>query len=238
MSLGSQKSALRMRDIIRTMVSAEIRRSDPKLGTVVDIDRKGNAASVILNGDTDVISAKSFNVHPMNTNDIVLIKGGPGQYYISDVMSGYGWNRSRWFQRVQDSLNGGGTLAWSSVNGNFTWSVRFLCFGVGDGYNPSGTFNIGPCVGGFAVPRYNSGDNTGTTTIANGVQINQTYQGLYYELPLDQPNPALFMESNFRLVGYNGLESFDVPEHWILIALRNDDGSSLQSLKVMNGKTL
>jgi uncharacterized protein YodC (DUF2158 family) len=239
MSLGQKKSAMRMRDIIRTLVDSQIAKLVPQLGTVASIDRINKSATVILNGDTAEISVKMFRIQPLQVGDVVQVSGGPGKYTISDVLQGYGWNASRWFERLQTSMSGGGTVGFAT--NNFTWTVRFMLYGAGDGLQTKtnlAMFFIGPCVGAIPVPRYNSSNNAVAATVANGVTMAQPYDVLYYELPLDNDDPGAFDETRFRLVGQDGSGPFDVPEHWIMVAARNSDSTSGELLKIMNGKII
>jgi len=237
--LGTMKAAMRMRDIIRTAISETLKKMEPQLGSVVSIDRANRAATVILNGDSAAIDVKMFRKQPLGVGDIVQVTGGPGKYVISDVLSTYGWEMTQWMHRLQMSLTGGGTVAFAT--NNFTWTVRFLAICVGDGpvFNTEFSyFAIGPCVGGVPVPRYNSPDLTPSTTIANGVTMAQSYEALYYELPLENAPSYVFDETRFRLVGYSGAERFDVPAHWLMVAVKNADASSGEILKIMNGKII
>jgi len=239
MSFETTKSAMRMRDIIRTMVDTQFKKMVPQLGSVASLDRINKSATVILNGDTAEISVKMFRKQPLAVGDIVLVAGAPGRYTISDVLSSDGWNASRWFQRLQESMIGGGTVAFAS--NNFTWTVKFNLSSAGDGFQTKtnlAMFFIGPCVGGVPVPRVNSSNNVPSVTVANGVTMSQPYECLYYELPLGNTDPTTFDETKFHLVGQDGSEIYDVPEHWIMIAVRNSDSGAGQALKIMNGKYL
>jgi hypothetical protein len=144
-----------------------------------------------------------------------------------------------WMQRLQQSVAGGGTLAFAS--NNFTWTVKMIASGAGRGpikITNNDWFFIGPCVGGIPVPRYNTSVPTVSTTVANGVTMSQSYETLYYELPLDNDDPHLFDETRFRLVGVDGTDAFDVPAHWLMIASRDGDATPGVQLKIANGKTL
>lgn len=234
---GDKKAAMKMRDIINKMIAQGISRYQPQLGIVDSYDRYNRNATVILNGDTASIQVKMFRTQPLGLGDIVQVSGGPGKYFISDVLSTYGWNASRWFTRLQDSMTGGGTVGFAT--NNFTWTVRFLLGWSGDGLVKTdiSSFAINPPTGGVTVPRYNQTSNTASVTVANGVTMNNA-EALYYELPLDNDLPTDFDETRFRLVGNSGLERFDIPEHWILMAIRNTDASSGEVLKIMNGKII
>lgn len=236
--LGTMKSAMRMRDIIKLAISETLKKTEPQFASVASIDRYGRGATVILNGDTAEIPVKMFRKQPLGIGDIVQISGGPGRYFISDVMSTYGWEMAQWMQRLQFSVAGGGTVAFASSN--FTWTVKLIAGGAGLGPNKVGNswFFIGPCLGGIAVPRYNSSNPIASTTVVNGVAMTQSYETLYYELPLENDDPHLFDETRFRLVNVDGPDLFDVPAHWLMIATRDGDASAGVSLKIANGKTL
>lgn len=237
--LGTMKSAMRMRDIIKLAITETLKKTESQLGSVASIDRPNKSATVILNGDTAEINVKMFRKQPLAVGDIVQVVGSPGKYTISDVMSSQGWTMDQWMNRLQASVTGGGTVAYASTN--FTWTVRLMAYGAGDGLatkTDSSIFFIGPCVGGVTVPRFNSSDNTPSVTVANGVTMNQGFEALYYELPLDNDLPFSFDETRFRLVGYNGPERFDVPAHWLMLAVKNADASSGEVLKIMNGKII
>jgi hypothetical protein len=238
MSLGSMKSAMRMRDILKLAITEALKKTEPQLGSVASIDRRNKSATVILNGDTAEINVKMFRKQPAAVGDIVQVTGAPGRYVISDVLSGYGWTFAQWMQRLQLSVAGGGTVAFAS--NNFTWTVKLIASGAGLGPGVPGNswFFIGPCVGGVPVPRYNTSVPTVSTTVANGVTMSQSYETLYYELPLDNDDPHLFDETRFRLVGVDGTDAFDVPAHWLMIATRDGDATPGVALKIANGKTL
>jgi hypothetical protein len=239
MSLGTMKSAMRMRDIIKMAINEALKKTEPQMGQVASIDRANRNATVVLNGDTAEIDVKMFRKQPLAAGDIVRVSGSPGRYVISDVLSSYGWEMAQWMQRLQSSIAGGGTVAFAS--NNFTWTVKMIASGAGRGpikITGNDWFFIGPCVGGIPVPRYNSSNPIASTTVANGVTINQSYETLYYELPLDNDDPHLFDETRFRLVGIDGTDPFDVPPHWLMIATRDGDATPGVALRIANGKTL
>lgn len=239
MSLATMKSAMRMRDIIKTAINETLKKTEAQLGSVASIDRTNKAATVILNGDTAAINVKMFRKQPLSVGDIVQVTGSSGKYVISDVLSTYGWEMSQWMQRLQTSVAGGGTVAFAT--NNFTWTVKMIASGAGRGpirNTGQDWFFIGPCVGGVPVPRYNSSVPTVSATVANGVTMSQSYETLYYELPLDNDDPHLFDETRFRLVGVDGTSQFDLPAHWLQIATRDGDGSAGVAVKIANGKTL
>lgn len=239
MSLGTMKSAMRMRDIIKQAVGEATKKTEAQLAQVASIDRYNKGATVILNGDTAEIPVKMFRKQPLTVGDIVKVSGGPGKYVIADVLSTYGWEMSQWMCRLQQSVAGGGTVAFAT--NNFTWTVKMIASGAGKGpikIDGAGWFFIGPCVGGVAVPRYNTSVPTASVTVANGVTMSQSYETLYYELPLDNDDPHLFDETRFRLVGVDGPDEFDVPAHWLMVATRDGDATPGVALKIANGKTL
>lgn len=82
--------AMRMRDVIRKIVSEEIEAIRPKCtyGTVVSIDSVNHQCDVTLLGDTSVITVKMGSIQPTDVASIVRVEGLPGDRYIQDVMTG------------------------------------------------------------------------------------------------------------------------------------------------------
>jgi hypothetical protein len=95
--------ALRMRDMIQTMVTAQLNivRPTGKYGRVQDVNRTALTAKVILNGDVEAITVKmSSLVQPLETDFntgtgfgcMVLIEGSAGNYWIKDIISGHAYS--------------------------------------------------------------------------------------------------------------------------------------------------
>lgn len=95
--------ALRMRDTIARLIREEIDRYRPpeQYGRVIDVNRAGLTAQVVLNGDIEPINVKmSSLIQPLDTDVLngvgggcmVLIGGSSGKYWIKQVISGNGYS--------------------------------------------------------------------------------------------------------------------------------------------------
>jgi hypothetical protein len=61
-------------------------------------------------------------------------------------------------------------------------------------------------------------------TVSGGTVVIPPWQALYYVLPIGGSNASA--DANFRIASYTS--AFQVPENWVLVALRNGDDNSLK----------
>jgi hypothetical protein len=116
------------------------------------------------------------------------------------------------------SISGGGFL---SVDSSFyvKWSQRFIVMGAGRSPTicPNGYFEIFCPTSGTII---GVGGAVNKTATAAGIPL-AGWEALYYILPLG--SPATSIPANFRVVNYTS--DYAVPQEWILLAIRNADGS-------------
>lgn len=200
--------------------------SDSTSSSDVDVTSFGNLASWINGGTNHPVGTYPV---PTKTYGVATTAGvdGLGMLNISTVQpQDFGGSSLSPYlssiMRANEVLSGGGVVGWDGSN--MTWSQRFMIMGLGkNSMIPSGYWEIGPCVGGVAVPVYApSAGITTVNTIANGVPLNN-WNALYYELPLF--NTHTFVEANLRIVDYNGGPT-KVPAHWVFLGIYNTDGQS------------
>jgi hypothetical protein len=126
--------------------------------------------------------------------------------------------RNAFVEIKSKGLTGGGILGFTG-GGLISWSVRFLALGTqGQGTFPppnNGYYHITQPPDGTVVKGYGRADKS----FSAGTFLLSNHERLYYELPLGTPGATV--DSNFRVVTYT--YTGDIPDHWILVALRNDD---------------
>ena len=120
--------------------------------------------------------------------------------------------------RANRNISGGGTIT-VSAGGSVLWSQRFLVISNGNGANFStaGYFDITCPTSGTVT---GVGGATDVTATADGIPLS-IWQALYYILPLGSANTSL--AANFRVASY--LNALDIPHNWVLICVRNGEGS-------------
>ena len=122
--------------------------------------------------------------------------------------------------KTNANMTGGGTV--SFINDTLKWSSRFIVISNGRGthFSTNGYYDITmptsgtPAVFGGAVAR---------SFTAKGIRID-SWRALYYALPIGGASTSV--PDSFKLVGE--LANFVIPEHWVLVALRNADNIVLK----------
>jgi hypothetical protein len=124
--------------------------------------------------------------------------------------------------KAQFVLTGGGNITFDN-SGYLKWSNRFIVMGAGTGSHTSlnGYYDINMPGDGTVIPGF-GGAGTITAT-ADGIPMYGWY-ALYYIMPVGSGNA--FDPDNFRVVAYGN--NFEVPENWLLIAIRNGDDGSIR----------
>lgn len=135
--------------------------------------------------------------------------------------------------RSMRTLTGGGNLIFTSA-GEFAWGQRFvvICNGRGTLFGTAGFFDILMPAAATVITAVGGGTNQ--TVTAGGIPMTNgtnSWVALYYILPIGSTSTSL--PANFRLVSYTA--DLEVPEHWVLLAIRNGDTGNLW---VANGISL
>lgn len=89
-SFGEFNTAAKMRDVIVKIVRAELERKRPlpRVGKVISINEGNLTAEVQFTGDTGTINARfGKSLIPQDTTAIVRVEGGPGNYYITEIIN-------------------------------------------------------------------------------------------------------------------------------------------------------
>ena len=118
--------------------------------------------------------------------------------------------------RANTNITGGGTVTIDG-SGYIKNSERFIVIANGRGshFATNGYFDISIPTSGTITGVGGSANRTATTA---GIQLN-VWEALYYILPINATNTSL--PANFRVAKYTA--SVSIPEHWVLIAVRNGD---------------
>lgn len=143
--------------------------------------------------------------------------------------------RQLFMDNAKKVISGGGV---PTVDTSFyvKWSQRFIMMGAGRSVAlcPNGYFDIICPTSGTII---GAGGASNKTATAAGIPLAQ-WEALYYILPLG--SPATSIQANFRVVNYTS--DYVVSDDWILIAVRNGDGSGAvnaadDSVTFANGHT-
>lgn len=122
-------------------------------------------------------------------------------------------------------LTGGGDITVSGSS-EVAWSQRMIVMGNGRGgwFSTTGFFDIVTPPNGTVVQGV--GGHPGATATSSGVPMAAFggWEALYYALPLGGTNNP--QSNNFRLAYYG--TDFEAPEHWVLIAVRNNDNGYIR----------
>ncbi|WP_367135778.1 hypothetical protein [Saccharothrix sp. HUAS TT1] len=124
--------------------------------------------------------------------------------------------------RSQVMLSGGGIKS-STVDG-VKWSQRLLVISLGRNtrWSRDGLWEIDMPPDGTVIPSISGG---ASVTVANGrVPIPSAYGALWYIPPISRGQASV--PGNFRVSRYIDSSNWEIPEHWVLIVSRNDDGQA------------
>lgn len=132
--------------------------------------------------------------------------------------------------KANTALTGGGTITLTS-GGDFSWTSRFIFVAGNDAQLSSqGYHEMTMPAAGTAITGVGGAASRSWT--ASGVNLG-VFESLYYILPVG--SNAASVAANFRVTSYSG--ALVIPEHWILIATRNDD-AGFTVLKLGTGQKL
>lgn len=121
------------------------------------------------------------------------------------------------------NLSGGGTLT-TNVSGAILWSARFIVIssGYGTHYSTDGSFDIIAPAPATVITGVGGAANI--TVAGDGTIPLGSWQSLYYILPIGSAHTSV--TANFRVASFSA--ALEVPPHWVLIAQRNDDASTIK----------
>ncbi|WNV90319.1 hypothetical protein [Umezawaea sp. Da 62-37] len=123
---------------------------------------------------------------------------------------------------AQAMLSGGGARSGTTVG--VRWSDRFLVIGLGRStrWSRDGVYEINMPPDGTVIPCASGG---ASVTVASGrVPVPFPYGALWYIPPIGLGQGSV--PENFRITRFGDPSPWEVPDHWILIASRNDDGQA------------
>lgn len=137
----------------------------------------------------------------------------------SSAFTGKAFEQLYYSIRAQARLSGGGQLS-VSTSYEVKWSERFIAIGFGRGSNTavSGYFDINPPSAGTVINGY--GGATNKTVTAAGIPL-AGFDSLWYEIPYGSSGGSV--NGNFRITNWSS--PFTVPNNWVMICVRNADGS-------------
>jgi hypothetical protein len=121
--------------------------------------------------------------------------------------------------RANRAITGGGNITFDG-SGNLKWTARFIVISNGRGthFSTSGYFDIDCPTSGTIT---GVGGASNQTATASGIPL-PSWSALYYIPPIGSGSGSV--AANFRVMNYTS--DFVVPDTWILIAIRNDDGGN------------
>src|SRR5215207_747640 len=133
--------------------------------------------------------------------------------------------------RAGFALTGGGDTSWDAALGLY-WSDRFIAIALGRGawWSTSGYYDIVRPIDGTIVSGHGG---VASQTVAGSRVPIPTWSALWYEPTIGGTFSSV--DGSFHLTTYTG--DFDVPSHWILIAIRNSDVSG-GALRLATGHLL
>jgi hypothetical protein len=131
--------------------------------------------------------------------------------------------------KAQSNISGGGWVTWDA-SAYLRWSTRFIVVSNGNGshFSTAGYFDIAQPPAGTVVSGV--GGAISQTVTVDGIPIPDWY-ALYYVLPIG--SGASSVAANFRLAHY--VSAFVVPDHWVLVAVRNSD---MDSVRLCDGRII
>lgn len=88
MGLGDFETALAMRDVMQTLVAAEVEKQRPRYqyATVTGIDRPSRKCSVQFPGEATSVSVNMGSIQPSAVGQTVRIEGLAGDRFVGDVL--------------------------------------------------------------------------------------------------------------------------------------------------------
>lgn len=188
------------------------------------INKSGGGHAVIFASNY----AATFTVTPLVGAHSIWHAGndGSGSGLDADLWDGSQRNAVSASLRANLNLTGGGTLSLSAA-AELTWSQRLIVIANGRGawFSTVGFFDINVPAAGTVISALGGGANQ--TVTANGIPLTNgtnLWVALYYILPIGSGSPSV--PANFRLVSYSA--DLEVPEHWILLALRNPENGTIR----------
>jgi hypothetical protein len=130
-------------------------------------------------------------------------------------------NGSTYMEHAREVLRGGGVRLCNTTG--VSWSARLIAINAGRSIlTPSGYHQIDMPADGTVITRHSNSAGT-TSTVAGGFIPVQTWEALYYDLPLSGFSTS--DSSRFHLVGYNATPTFEVPDNWVFIVGRTATAS-------------
>lgn len=224
---GDYRTALEVRDIIQTMVNAEVEKIRPRhqMGTVTSIDRVTRRCGVQFPGEVLSTQVAMGSIQPSAVGQVVRVEGVQGDRYIADVMGptytspfeGDWWQQVAWSMRAAggSGLTGGGVR--TVTTSGIAWDARFISISTGRNTRiPAGHFIMDMPPDGTSVPGVGG---AATRSVASGLIPLGNWEALYYIPPYGAAQTSV--PANFRVSGF--ISDVDIPEEWILLAIRNGD---------------
>ncbi|ONI83506.1 hypothetical protein ALI22I_33985 [Saccharothrix sp. ALI-22-I] len=134
--------------------------------------------------------------------------------------------------KMQFALTGGGVKSVASDR-SVAWSRRFFAISLGKGRNwtTDGRFEILMPPDGTVIPSGSGG--TGVTVTSGRIPM-PLFSSLWYVLPLGRDKVT--RNDNFRITDYLDPGTWDTPDHWILLATRNEDANGTPPVKWGTGE--
>lgn len=234
--LADFQSALKMRDIIETIVKGVVEQVRPRIqyGTVTAIDRPKRKCSVQFVGETTSVSVAMGSVQPQSEGQVVRIDGVAGDRFVADVL-GPIFNDMPMVNSIK--LQSGGSLG-AAINSKLQvmgppvfnlsdtsigWVNRLVCMGMGVGpeFVNAGYFDVRVPAEGSVI--------TGVGTVASRNVLDAMIplaagENLWYIMPLGASS-SVSIPANFRVTRYSG-GSYVIPNNWMHIATCSGDAGT------------
>ena len=180
----------------------------------------GIKGTMYLSSPFSVSGSGTANVLGLNINSSTLEVNSSGELNVINGGGSGGSSVNVSALKAQQTISGGGRVIWNGSS--LKWTQRVILLPLENTeISTSGFFNI-DCPTSGTITFYSS---SGTTTVScdgNGIPIG-VWQGLYYEISVGSSYNS--QQTRFRLVDY-GNSTWQPDENWILIAMRNGDGSN------------
>lgn len=226
MKFEEYATAAKFRDLVTRIAEDTVERLRPRYryATVKTIGT--NTATVQFPGEDSEVTVGMGAIKPSAIGQRVRIHGVQGERYIADVLGRPALDPGTSAGlRGQYALTGGGFVQWNGSD--LRWTQRFIAIAVGQGvhYTTNGHYNISMPADGTVIP--GAGGTPSVTVHAGGVPIPAW--GALYAIPTYGENSNSISAkggNGFAVYQYN--YDFVVPDHWILIAVRNNDNGRLK----------